>query len=218
MVNHGYSHSEWNQYFGYIRSLAAKLPFMTIPGNHEDESPLYGRFHPQPGARYYYTFDYGSTRFFMIDSEREFFPGTKQYAWLSAQLAAAARNSRIRWRIAAFHTPAYSTGKHLSDAAAQKYLVPLFERYGINLVLNGHEHAYQITYPLRAGKRAANGIVYVVSGGAGATLYGFPVKADWIAFRDKLFHYGLYRVFPDRIEHVAKDAQGKEFHRTVIRK
>ena len=84
---------------------------------------------------------------------------TAQTRWLQRTLA---RRSGFR-RIVAFHHPPYTCGGHLGSATVRKTWVPLFERYGVRLVLNGHDHNYQ--------RFERNGVTYVVHGGGGAGLY-----------------------------------------------
>ncbi len=216
MVNDGYNENQWNQYFGWLKPVASLFTIMTVPGNHEHEAPQYYRYHPLPGNKIYYSFIYGNSEFFMIDSERDFTANSTQYLWLKKALKRSKRNRKIRWRIATFHTPSYSTGKHGSDKIAQKFLEPLFDKYGVNLVLNGHDHAYQITKPMFHGKPAKRGIVHVISGGAGATLFGFKVEGNYIAFRKKCYNYCKYTVYKNMIQHKALTDSGKLLHETKI--
>jgi hypothetical protein len=48
--------------------------------------------------------------------------------------------------------------------------VPLFERHGVRLAFENHDHAYKRTHPLRGGARAPDGIVYLGDGAWGAPL------------------------------------------------
>ena len=77
-----------------------------------------------------------------------------QTDWLESTLDGA----DTPWVIVAMHHPAYSVGVHGSTEQVQKRWVPLFEKYGVDLVLAGHDHDYQRTMPI-------NGVTYVVSGG-----------------------------------------------------
>jgi hypothetical protein len=74
--------------------------------------------------------------------------------------AAKAKSEHI---IVFFHVPPYSIGSHGPNEDEQKVLCPIFSKYGVVAVLNGHDHIYYHT------KRA--GVVYIVSGGGGAPLY-----------------------------------------------
>jgi acid phosphatase len=83
-----------------------------------------------------------------------------QARWLRARLAAPGPP----FRVVVFHQPAWSCSVHGSTAAVDRLWVPIFERYRVALVLNGHDHNYQ-RYTSRRG------VTYVVTGGGGAALY-----------------------------------------------
>ena len=84
----------------------------------------------------------------------------RQTAWLEQQLA----ESTSTWKIAVFHHPPYTCGGHSGSTAVQRRWVPLFESYGVQLVLSGHDHNYQRF-------ATTDGVTYVVHGGGGAGLY-----------------------------------------------
>jgi 3',5'-cyclic AMP phosphodiesterase CpdA len=99
--------------------------------------------------------------------------GDRQTRWLRRRLAA----STATWKIVAFHHPAYTCGGYLSNSAVVARWVPLFSRYGVDLVLSGHDHNYQRFAP-------SHGVTYVVHGGGGQDLYslrscpaGYPARA-----------------------------------------
>jgi 3',5'-cyclic AMP phosphodiesterase CpdA len=81
-----------------------------------------------------------------------------QRAWLEDTLASATEP----WRIVALHHPPYSAGYQGSSREARAAFAPLFARYGVQLVLSGHDHDYQRTVPI-------DGVTYVVTGGASGT-------------------------------------------------
>jgi hypothetical protein len=72
--------------------------------------------------------------------------------------------STAPWRIAVFHQPAYSCSRHGSTPEVDEQWLPLLAGDGVDVVLNGHDHAYQRFGPL-------DGTTYIVSGGGGAPLY-----------------------------------------------
>ena len=83
----------------------------------------------------------------------------RQTAWLRGALAEA----RGPWKVAVFHHPVHTCGKYQGKDFDVDEWVPMFERAGVQLVLNGHDHNYQ---------RFEDGpITYVVVGGGGASLY-----------------------------------------------
>lgn len=100
------------------------------------------------GDEHYYSFDYGNIHFVCLDSEissRE--TASAQLIWLEADLAANTND----WLIVFWHSPPYSKGSHDSDVRSglikmRQNVVPLIERYGVDLVLCGHSHVYERSY------------------------------------------------------------------------
>ena len=101
-------------------------------------------------------------------------PGTSLYVrgysdgaqtrWLEDALAAAARDSGIDWIIVQMHQDALSSSKtgNGSDKGIRETWLPLFDRYGVDLVLCGHDHDYERSWPVRGcnrhvGRDAATG-------------------------------------------------------------
>jgi Calcineurin-like phosphoesterase len=99
--------------------------------------------------------------------------GDRQTRWLRRHLAA----STATWKIVSLHHPPYTCGGYTSNPAVVSRWVPLFERFGVTLVLAGHDHNYQRF-------AAKKGVTYVVHGGGGQELYslrscpaGYPKRA-----------------------------------------
>jgi len=123
----------------------------------------------------YYSFDYGNAHFTILNN---YFgmasANSAQYAWLRNDLA----TSNQFWKFVVFHEPIYSTDSSQGsrdNAAGVENLVPLFEQYHVNMVLTGHWHYYERMKPLLNGQVstiAAGGVVYLISGGGGAGLFG----------------------------------------------
>jgi len=101
------------------------------------------------GTERYYSFDHGDIHFVCLDSQtssnvNDVPGGGGMIDWLETDLKATDKN----WIIAYFHHGPYTKGSHDSDAEGQhiqvrKYLTPLLEKYGVDLVLSGHSHCYE---------------------------------------------------------------------------
>ena len=92
------------------------------------------------------------------------YSGGAQTAWLERILAAARRNPSIDWIVAQIHEIACSSSKtgNGSDRGIRENWLPLFDKYQVDLVLNGHDHDYERSFPVRgfdhmAGKDAVTG-------------------------------------------------------------
>lgn len=137
----------------YANVLQAGIDTAAVLGNHDimtDREAIIDAF-GMPGP--YYRFTRGPVEFFALDSSTAAID-RRQVAWFEAALAA----SRARWKIVFMHVPAFSAGRHGPHPALQESLVPLLERYDVQMVITGHDHDYQRSVPIR-------GTVHVVSGG-----------------------------------------------------
>jgi 3',5'-cyclic AMP phosphodiesterase CpdA len=78
------------------------------------------------------------------------YSGGLQRAWLEAELAAARGDEEIDWIVVCMHQVAMSSA-HLNgaDLGIRQQLMPLFDAYGVDLVVAGHEHHYERTFPVR---------------------------------------------------------------------
>ena len=138
----------------YKELLGAGVNFYAALGNHDDPNQRFYKPFNMNGERYYsFKAPEGSARFFALDSN---YVDQKQLAWLEKELS----SSDSQWKIAFFHHPLYSSGeKHGSDEALREQLEPLFVKYGVSLVLAGHEHFYERIKPQK-------GITHFVAGSA----------------------------------------------------
>jgi 3',5'-cyclic AMP phosphodiesterase CpdA len=147
----------------------------------------------------YYSRIVGDVQLFVLDSNRV---DRAQTRWLRAELAA----SHAQWRIAVFHHPAWTCGRHRSNRAVRASWVSLLERFGVRLVLSGHDHNYQ--------RFRSRGIEYVVDGGGGARLY--PLSRCPASYPPRLAGrstHGFLAVTatPTRLEVRALTAAGRKF-------
>lgn len=181
------------------------IPFYAVLGNHDirtdnGEGQLQYRGYNMQGR--YYTFTKGIAQFFALDTNKNA-PLAEQLAWLEENLA----NSSATWKIVFGHHPVYSSGFHGNTARLIESLPPLFERYGVQLYFNGHDHNYERTKPIE-------GTTYLTCG-AGAKLR--PVgKSDWTAHSVAKLSFAAINVYSNRLEVLGIDTKGKMFDRGVI--
>lgn len=225
---------EWtHEYFAGMGPLFGRVPVIAAAGNGEGELHWFRHYHRQPGDEAFFSHRYGDVEIFVLDSNltdreaRE--PGfrARQKSWLAQALAA----STARWKIAMHHHALMSTdeddygnswtGKSQGgDTVVTAEFQPLYEQYGVDLVVVGHLHAYERSWPMRGGKvDQENGVTYVQLGGMGGNLEDFqPTKPGFNrkAFRDH--HYLMLRGAGDRLEAEAIDAQGNRRDAFVLTK
>ena len=194
-------------YQSYLFDIYSWLPskaFIPVTGNHDSrpsngdgrayldifELPRNGASASFPDhAERYYSFDYGPVHFVALDTEFAFQDTTRraeQVRWLEADLASTTQP----WIVAVLHRAPYSSGgEHGSSPDVRAAFGPLFERYGVDLVLAGHEHTYERTVPLRESTNTADAFVtYIVTGGGGAPLYSSGTSS-WTAFSASVHQY-----------------------------
>ncbi|NUP10011.1 MAG: hypothetical protein HOW73_28515 [Polyangiaceae bacterium] len=193
-------------FFEYYEDLLMHHAFFPVPGNHEyrtrDAIPYRALF-DLPNNERWYSFDWGDVHFVGLDTEQM---GETQIRWLAADLA---KNEK-KWTVVFLHKPAFSSGWHGSDDEVREAFVPIFEKYGVDIVLQGHDHHYERTKP-------QNGITYYVTGGGGAGTY--PVTpSDFTAVAQEVVEFLYVAVDGDELAVHTIDATGKEFDQLVLTK
>ncbi len=174
------------------KDLFAKAAFYPALGNHdyltENGQPFVDTFDLPENERYY-SFSLGGVLFVALDSNAPLdeIP-SKMLPWLEETLSEKAKQNT--WVIVYFHHPAYSTGiVHGSDSRVREKIVPILEKYSVDLVFNGHDHNYQRTCEILDEKCDKSGILYIVTGGGGRDIYPVGIP-DWFTQMQKsVYHF-----------------------------
>lgn len=198
-VNYGYAWDLWNEnFFEPSSKLFRELPIIPVPGNHEQNQPYYYDYFDLPNNEAFYTFTQGPVQFFAINTNIAFSTKSEQYKWFEQEL----KNSKSRWKIVMFHHPPFScaVARKPGNKRVQQYLVPLMEKYNVDLVLLGHDHLYGRT-------KSINGVTYVTSGGGGSGLYSEQAD-EYSPICIKKFHYVRFKVNRRSIFWQAIDTEG----------
>ncbi len=171
----------------YQKLLDDKVKFYATLGNHDQPNErFYENFNMN--GKEYYRFTKGNVAFYSLNST---YMDKKQLKWLEDELT----KDTSEWKVAFFHHPPYSSAKkHGSDKQLREVLEPLFLKYGINLVLTGHDHVYERIKPQK-------GIYYFVSGAGGQLRSGDVKKGSPLT--DKSFdqdqHFMLFEVVGNQL-------------------
>jgi hypothetical protein len=137
----------------YQRLLDDKVKFYASLGNHDQPNERFYEYFNMDGKEYY-RFTKGNVAFYALNSN---YMDKKQLKWFEDELI----KDTSDWKIAFFHHPPYSSGgKHGSDKQLREVVEPIFVKYGVNVVLAGHEHFYERIKPQK-------GIYYFISGAGG---------------------------------------------------
>jgi hypothetical protein len=175
LVDRGNERTNWDHFFLRAAGVFDRVPVMPSVGNHEylDQGPrLFRAFFDLPENGPYdidsdlvYRFEYADAFVAVLDSTLAVSDpalARKQAEWLDAALA----NTRRKWKLVMFHHPVYASHPTRENAGLHETWVPVFDRHHVDLVFQGHDHAYLRTYPMRDNRRVASprdGTVYVVS-------------------------------------------------------
>ena len=135
----------------YQPLLDEKVEFDAALGNHDDQNQIYYKPFNLDGKRYR-TFKKGDVRFFVLDSN---YLDPEQLKWLEHELEGAGSD----WKIAYFHHPMYTSATRGPVIELRAALEPMFVKYNVDVVFNGHEHLYERIYPQK-------GIYYFTEGGS----------------------------------------------------
>jgi predicted MPP superfamily phosphohydrolase len=175
-------------------------------GNHEDDNDEdYNKYIGEFGLTSpYYSFNHNYVHVLVIDTDRtSFSSGSAQFNFVKNDLQAASQNPNIKWIIVSLHKPMYSSPNACGDSACQGLASlrdiyhPLFDQYGVDLVLEGHTHSYQRTYPLKFNSADKSkpiqtstnkntytnpeGQVYAIVGTGGASFHSLGSRAYFTA-------------------------------------
>ena len=204
----------WDSYGRLSEFLFASVPAAYAPGNHEfgngegfahylaRYAPPAGPPAARAGGGLWHAFDAGPAHFVLLCAYCDTSPGSLQYRWLSADLAAAAANRATSpWIVAAWHAPMYNSNTaHQREPSALRFQAnfePLFLEYGVDLCFAGHVHSYERTTPVAAGAPAKCAPVHVGIGDGGnregpaAAWLNESETPAWSAFREASFGHGL---------------------------
>jgi hypothetical protein len=225
LVNRGADRDDWDSFFENAAGVYSRRPIVPALGNHEYHARdranrlLYEELFALPASgslgEKTYTLCYGNALFVILDSNQS---ASEQMAWLEEQL----RDSDATWKFVVYHHPAYSSHPRRDNQAIRELWVQLFDQYHVDLALQGHDHAYLRTYPMKGGEsqeQPANGTVYIVSV-SGTKMYA---QGEFGYSEHTFTNVSTYQVLDiqisgDRLVYRAYDMQGDVRDELIIEK
>jgi hypothetical protein len=209
MVEFGPNQAEWDAWFMAVGDLMARVPFVPAHGNHEFLSPHYFAQWSLPGNEQWYSLRYGPLELAVLNDTTPDSANitSEQVAFLDEVFG----DSTATWRLSMHHQALYATcTRHGSNETLRAAWGPKYDEYGIQLVFSGHNHIYERSIPIFAEAPAeeGEGTTYVVTGGAGASLYR-DFEPDWFGVvANPVEHYVILDLGPTQGVAVVRDLAG----------
>eukprot|EP00667_Euglena_gracilis_P006148 EG_transcript_6195 len=199
----------WDSFGRLMETAAARYPFLACPGNHE---LLGGEAYIHYNARWlmphrrsgspdntFFSYEVGPVHLISLNSYAATAPGSIQADWLLRDLGTI-RRSVTPWVVVMFHAPWYNsnTGHQGEAQAMRRDVEELFYDAGVDIIVSGHVHAYERTYPAFQDRVDLCGPVYLNVGDGGnreGTVRPWvDPQPEWSAFREASFGAGLLTV------------------------
>ena len=188
LVASGYRDDLWGEWYDSMEFIAATVPSLPVVGNHELEKPAgapkslalpaiwkqefaYPLNGPDLPDNESYYFDYQGVRFLslnvnILEDEKNFDANRPAIEQMVAWVDKTLKGNPNRWTIVTQHQGMYSMAEKRNYVKMREMLLPTYEKYGVDLVLQGHDHLYARSRKIAGGKVVAadaSGIVYVIS-------------------------------------------------------
>ncbi|KAJ0052452.1 hypothetical protein Pint_01543 [Pistacia integerrima] len=171
----------WDYWGRFMQNLVSKTPIMVVEGNHEIEEQAGNKTFAAYSSRFafpseesgssssfYYSFNAGGIHFIMLGAYIAYNKSSDQFKWLERDLANFDR-SITPWLVAAWHPPWYSSYiAHYREAECMRVeMEELLYSYGVDIVFNGHVHAYERSNRVYNYTLDPCGPVYITVGDGG---------------------------------------------------
>lgn len=216
LVSDGKKVSDWEIFMNVNRELMRNTPYLPVLGNHERNGEMFFNLFRGSEEERYKAVKIGDVLLLMLDSEgssampdpdarQKYFDGQK--AWVEKTLN---DNAKVGFVFPYFHKPMMSVmSKRQTEANRQNELWgDIFERHGVQVVLQGHDHHYH--HAIRGGTH------YVTSGGGGAPLYEIDALQPETVKAVRIEHYVVVDIGKDVAKITATDIEGDEIDQFEI--
>jgi len=208
----GGSQMEWDFWFAAAADTLPYIPLMPVHGNHEYMAVTYFDQFVLPDDEKTYSFDYGMTHWATILSISEYIETSVEF--LKQDLSA----SNARWKFFATHKPFYSSSPDFNPLEFPKeHFIDILEKNGVTMAFFGHVHNYERTHPLIQDEITEGGVVYQVTGGAGAPFYPEPDQPEYFsASYITTNHIIIFHITPEIMRAEVKALSGSVIDEYVV--
>ena len=245
LVDNGQDNYQWNAWFGAAEDMLAKIPIAPAMGNHETYTldwkvrmpEAYVRHFSLPGNGFpeyqnqFYSFDYGDVHFVVLNTQTgemsQFQPDllTDQIAWFRRDMARTTK----KWKVVIMHKDVLQYAflnrpqpreEGISEEGRQ--WMPLFDEYGVDVVLSAHLHTYRDRGHIRDFRRDPQGPLYILTGVAGNVRYPNLWKDhsldEYVAPQPETANYLVMTATESSLTFTGYLPSGEELHTVSVEK
>jgi hypothetical protein len=123
-----------------------------VRGDHDNDARMAQYMQHFKMDKEFYSFNHKYIHFLIMSTEAPYEMNSRQYQFVKSDLEIASTNSDILWTIIAYHQAAYNSPTNCKGCSSRVMLReiyhPLFDKYGVDMVLQAHDHNYERTYPI----------------------------------------------------------------------
>ena len=236
LINDAHEEHQWHEWFMAGGWIHRSLPSIPVPGNHEYNPQIQNDIDegikrlslqwnnqftlPDNGVdgikETNYYIDYQGVRFIALNSNILI---EEQAKWLEKVLS----DNPNKWTIATYHHPIFSASRGRDNEILRGLWKPLFDKYNVDLALQGHDHTYtrgrvepyEVNLVDGENLQDITGTVYVVSVSGGKMYKVKPGWEDYEALRDRVGNnkqlFQVISVDGDKLTYKSYTATGELF-------
>ena len=245
LVDNGQDHYQWNAWFDVVADMASQIPVAPIMGNHETynrdwkirmpvaylhlfslpklENPDY--------QNQFYSFDYGDVHFIVLNTQitemAQFQPQllADEMEWFRKDI----RSTSKKWKVVLMHKDPLQYGfanrpepREEGFSPEGKDWMPLFDEYGVDVVLSAHLHTYRDRGHIADFKRNPQGPLYIITGVAGNVQYPGLWKQhaldEYVAPQPETDNYLVMQATDDTLSFSSYLPSGELLHTSTVQK
>jgi hypothetical protein len=196
------------------------IPIVTAIGNHETnryettdknlKAPWYTSLFGRQGSDIFYTRRFGDNLVIFFLDSGHLVTHEEQAPWLEQEMA---KHQDVKYKFAAYHVPLYPAHREYEGMGSQmgrQHWLPIFDRYGLTVGLEHHDHVFKRTKVLKANQVADSGTVYIGDGCFGRGPRTIDEKPRWYNEKETaVAHFWVVDVEPKGLAFKAIDDKGK---------
>jgi hypothetical protein len=211
----------WQEHM--VGSDGCLIPMIVAIGNHEvaggfgqvpEDAPHFYSLFAFPGPRGYGVLDIGGVMsLFVLDSGHTHPVEGEQAQWLAEAIA---QRAAVPHLFATYHVPAFPSHRNFrgsESAVIRRHWVPIFERHGLDVAFEHHDHAYKRTHLIRKERVDPGGVLYLGDGAWGVAPRSVhdPARTWYLARAEPVNHFIVTTIRGEERIHLAVDAHGRVF-------